>query len=122
MPDEENLSVIDKKKNMVKKLVRLELSEKLAKAAVQSVGFEDTDDCLIWALSNAEDIEELSQQFDREMGKSSRNYCSACIRIITGFENQLNYIKICEVIWPAIVSFKRQNRCVSMCCLIIKNF
>jgi len=53
---------------MVRKLVRLELTEKVAKAAVQSVGYKDTDDCLIWALSNSEDCEELAQEFDNEIG------------------------------------------------------
>ena len=53
---------------MVRKLVRLELSEAAAKAAVQKVGYHDTDDCLIWALSNSEEIEELARQFDDELG------------------------------------------------------
>ena len=68
MVDEENLSEIDKKKNMVKKLVGLELTEKAAKAAVQAAGYHDTDECLIWALSNNEEIEELAEQFDFELG------------------------------------------------------
>ena len=56
---------------MVRRLVRQELTEKVAKAAVQSVGYDDFDDCLIWALSYSDDCEKLVQEFDNEIGKCS---------------------------------------------------
>lgn len=59
---------------MRKLVIDDEISEDVAKAAVQAVGYEDPDRCLNWSLEHQfedELIEELSDQFDKEMiGKS----------------------------------------------------
>ena len=72
--DEENLSVNEKKRNMVKKLMRMEVSEQCAKAAVQSVGFDDEENCLIWALTNGTDCEELAKEFDDDIGMNRHGF------------------------------------------------
>ena len=67
-------SRIDKKKRVIRKLVQLELSEKVAKAAVQCVPSLDVDECYLWALENGNEesiIAEQQKSFDEEVGK----YC-----------------------------------------------
>ena len=62
------MSEVEKKKKMVKKLVQLEIEEDVAKAAVQAVGFDDVDNCMVWALSPEGNVEELALQYDDDIG------------------------------------------------------
>ena len=67
-------SKLDKKKRVIRKLVQLELTEKVAKAAVQCVPSLDVDDCYLWALeygTEEEVVAEHLRKFDEEVGRFS---------------------------------------------------
>ncbi|XP_077976279.1 E3 ubiquitin-protein ligase rnf213-alpha-like isoform X2 [Styela clava] len=66
------IDVIEEKNRAVRKLVdEDQLEEIIAKAAVEAEGYEDTTNCLTWALFNTfedEMIKELSDKFDQSAG------------------------------------------------------
>ena len=71
--DETTDSQIQKKSKVVRKLVQNHVSESIAKAAVQSVGTLDFDECFLWAMDYGFDedlVMRLQNNFDNELGRN----------------------------------------------------
>uniref|UniRef100_H2XPN8 Uncharacterized protein n=2 Tax=Ciona intestinalis TaxID=7719 RepID=H2XPN8_CIOIN len=69
--DNVNVSKAQKKKKLVRRLVDMEITQNIAKAAVQSVRNLDLDECYLWALENEfedDSVLDLARQFDEEAG------------------------------------------------------
>ncbi|XP_078489225.1 E3 ubiquitin-protein ligase rnf213-alpha-like [Ciona intestinalis] len=84
--DNVNVTKAQKKKKLVRRLVDMEITQNIAKAAVQSVRNLDVDECYLWALENEfedDSVLDLARQFDEEVGKMKlfiyiHCACAAC--------------------------------------------
>ena len=70
-------SDVKEKQKLVKRLIRQEISENLAKAAVQAVDMLDDDECFLWVLENANDASIVAKHhkaYDDAIGKLKHPY------------------------------------------------
>ena len=71
--DETTDSQIQNKKKVIRHLVQNDISESVAKAAVQSVRTLNFDECFLWAMEYGFDddlVMHLQNEFDNELGRN----------------------------------------------------
>ncbi|XP_076815738.1 E3 ubiquitin-protein ligase rnf213-alpha-like isoform X2 [Clavelina lepadiformis] len=96
--DESNVSRLQKKKKVVRKLVALEIAENVAKASVHSIRSLDVDECYLWCLENEFDeerVDRLQEEFDAELGFEARD---ARVDVIKDVVNDRSNLSLQEVI------------------------
>ncbi|XP_076818180.1 E3 ubiquitin-protein ligase rnf213-alpha-like [Clavelina lepadiformis] len=96
--DESNVSRLQKKKKVVRKLVALEIAENVAKASVHSIRSLDVDECYLWCLENEFDeerVDELQKEFDAELGFEAKD---ARVDVIQNVVNDRSNLSLQEVI------------------------
>ncbi|XP_076818192.1 E3 ubiquitin-protein ligase rnf213-alpha-like [Clavelina lepadiformis] len=94
----ENLTLIQKKTKVVRKLVASDLPENVAKAAVQAVSSLDVDECYLWGLEHGyleDDVDRLKDAFDEEMAFEAQG---ANVNVLQNVINERSNLTLEEVI------------------------